>query len=163
MIWDGLTLSWYHLKYNLKINVATSRYCSLTIGKILYSQIPECPQIQDSQESRLGSVKLDNKNLHEIPQLLIGDRKVLGVAWHVTKLYLKQDLITLRPRHNGRRFADDVSIYAFLNENYFISILQLVPNAPINNNPALIQTIHYLTNGDLVYWCIYDLYVIYLS
>ena len=46
---------------------------------------------------------------------------------------------TLRPRQNGRRFADDTFKRIFLNENVRISIkisLKFVPKGPINNNPA---------------------------
>ena len=48
---------------------------------------------------------------------------------------------TLRPRQNGRRFADDTFKRIFLNENARISIkisLKFVPNGPINNIPALV-------------------------
>ena len=48
---------------------------------------------------------------------------------------------TLRPRKNGRRFADDTFIRIFLNENVRISIkisLKFVPKGPINNIPALV-------------------------
>ena len=47
---------------------------------------------------------------------------------------------TLRPRQNGRRFADDTFKCVFFNENVRISIkisLKFVPKGPINNNPAL--------------------------
>ena len=49
---------------------------------------------------------------------------------------------TLRPRQNGRRFADDTFKCIFLNENVRISIkisLKFVPKGPINNNPAVVQ------------------------
>ena len=49
---------------------------------------------------------------------------------------------TLRPRQNGRRFADDTFERIFLNENVRISIessLKFVPKGPINNIPALVQ------------------------
>ena len=49
---------------------------------------------------------------------------------------------TLRPRQNGRRFADDTFIRIFLNENARISItisLEFVLKGPINNIPALVQ------------------------
>ena len=48
---------------------------------------------------------------------------------------------TLRPRQNGRRFADDTFKCIFLNENVRISIkisLMFVPKGPINNIPALV-------------------------
>ena len=49
---------------------------------------------------------------------------------------------SLRPRQNGRHFADDNFKGIFVNENIRISIkisLKLVPKGPINNNPALVQ------------------------
>ena len=49
---------------------------------------------------------------------------------------------TLRPRQNGRHFADDTFNHIFVNENVRISIkfsLKFVPKGPINNIPALVQ------------------------
>ena len=49
---------------------------------------------------------------------------------------------TLRPRQNGRHFADDMFKCIFLNENVWIPIeisLKFVPKGSINNNPALFQ------------------------
>ena len=49
---------------------------------------------------------------------------------------------TLRPRQNGRRFADDTFKYIFLDENVIISAktsLKFVTKGPINNIPALVQ------------------------
>ena len=49
---------------------------------------------------------------------------------------------TLRPRQNGRHFADDTFKRIFVNENVRISIrfsLKFVPKGPINNIPALVQ------------------------
>ena len=49
---------------------------------------------------------------------------------------------TLRPRQNGRHFADDICKCIFLNENVWISIkisLKFVPKGPINNIPSLVQ------------------------
>ena len=49
---------------------------------------------------------------------------------------------TLRPRQNGRHFADDIFKYNFLNENFWIPVkisLKFVPKGPINIIPALVQ------------------------
>ena len=49
---------------------------------------------------------------------------------------------TLRPRQNGRHFADDTFKRIFMNENVRISInisLKFVPKGLINNIPALVQ------------------------
>ena len=58
---------------------------------------------------------------------------------------------TLRPRQNGRRFADDTFKRIFLNENVriFIKIsLKFFPRGPINNNPALVQIMAWRRPGD---------------
>ena len=58
---------------------------------------------------------------------------------------------TLRPRQNGRRFADDTFKRIFLNENVRISIkisMEFVPKSPINNNPALVQIMVWRRSGD---------------
>ena len=58
---------------------------------------------------------------------------------------------TLRPRQNGRRFADDTFKRIFLNENVRISIkisLKFVPKGPINNIPALVQIMAWRRSGD---------------
>ena len=51
-------------------------------------------------------------------------------------LYAFPAINTLRPRQNGRRFADDTFKCIFLNENVRISIkisLKFIPKGPINN------------------------------
>ena len=57
---------------------------------------------------------------------------------------------TLRPRQNGRHFADDTFKRIFLNENVRISIrisLKFVPKGPINNIPALVQIMAWRRSG----------------
>ena len=64
----------------------------------------------------------------------------------------KYDLLnTLRPRQNGRHFAEDTCIRIFVNENDRISIefsLKFVPKGPINNIPALVQKMAWRRPGD---------------
>ena len=58
---------------------------------------------------------------------------------------------TLRPRQNGRNFADDIFKCIFLNENIWIPIkisLKFVPKSSINNIPALIQIMAWRRPGD---------------
>ena len=60
-------------------------------------------------------------------------------------------LNTLRPRQNGRHFADDIFNFIFLNENIWIPIkisLKFVPIDPINNIPALVQIMAWRRPGD---------------
>ena len=55
----------------------------------------------------------------------------------------------LKPRENGRHFADDSFKRIFLNDNVRISIkisLKFVPEGTINNIPALVEIIS--TNDD---------------
>ena len=56
---------------------------------------------------------------------------------------------TLRPRQNGRHFADDMFI--FLNKNLWIPIeilLKFVPKGSINNIRALVQIMAWRRTGD---------------
>ena len=58
---------------------------------------------------------------------------------------------TLRPRENGRHFADDIFKCIFLNENVWIPIkisLKFVPQGPINIIPALVQIMAWRRPGD---------------
>ena len=60
-------------------------------------------------------------------------------------------LNTLRPRQNGRHFADDIFKCIFMNENVWISSkisLKFVPKGPINNIPALVQIMAWCRPGD---------------
>ena len=60
-------------------------------------------------------------------------------------------IYTLRPRQNGRHFADDTFKPIFLNENIRISIkisLKFVPKGSINNIPALVQIMAWRLPGD---------------
>ena len=60
-------------------------------------------------------------------------------------------LNTLRPRQNGRHFADDIFKYIFLNANVWIPItisLKFVPEGPIDNIPALVQIMAWRRPGD---------------
>ena len=58
---------------------------------------------------------------------------------------------TLRPRQNGRLFADDTFKRIFLNENIRISIkipLKFVPQGLINNIPSLVLIMAWRRLGD---------------
>ena len=68
---------------------------------------------------------------------------------HVYQLLLTVN--TLRPRQNGRHFADDIFKCLFINENVWISIkisLKFVPRCPIDNIPALLQIMAWRRSGD---------------
>ena len=64
-------------------------------------------------------------------------------------MYIKFN--TLRPRQNGRHFADDIFNCNFLNEKTSVSIdisLKFVPEGRINNIPALVQIMAWRRLGD---------------
>ena len=57
----------------------------------------------------------------------------------------------MRPRQNGRHFADDIFKCIFSNENVWIPIkisIKFVPKGPINNIPALVQIMAWCHPGD---------------
>ena len=67
------------------------------------------------------------------------------------KTHLSYIVNRLRPRQDGRRFADDTFKRIFLNENVWFSIevsLKFVPKGPINNIPALVQIMAWRRPGD---------------
>ena len=58
---------------------------------------------------------------------------------------------TLRPRRNGRHFADDILKCIFVYENVWIPIkfsLKFVPKGLINNIPAMVQIMAWRRPGD---------------
>ena len=58
---------------------------------------------------------------------------------------------TLKPRQDGRYFADDIFKCIFLNENAWISLeisLKFVPKVRINNIPALVQIMAWRRPGN---------------
>ena len=63
-------------------------------------------------------------------------------AFGTSLWWYHMEVNTLRPRQNGRHFADDMFKCIFLNENVWISIkisLKFVPKGPIKYIPALVQ------------------------
>ena len=66
---------------------------------------------------------------------------MVSLVMHIC-VTLPQWVNTLRPRQNGRHFAEDTFNRVFVNENVRISIefsLMFVPKGPINNIQALVQ------------------------
>ena len=80
-------------------------------------------------------------------------QEFLEIASYVKQPLVPCNLITLRPRQNGRHFADEIFKWIFLNENVWIWIpikitLKFVPQGPINNIPALVQIMVWRRPGD---------------
>ena len=74
-----------------------------------------------------------------------------GCVKHWLSMHLCVQVNTLRPRQNGRHFADDIFKRIFFNENVRISIkisLKFVPKGPINNIKALVQIMAWRRPGD---------------
>ena len=68
-------------------------------------------------------------------------------------------LNTLKPRQNGRHFADDTFNRIFVNENVRIPMkisLKFVAKGIINNLPALVQIMAWRRPGDSLYCCLYS-------
>ena len=89
-------------------------------------------------------VKSGNKLAHSMK---------VGLSWHVyvpCGLFSKE-VNTLRPRQNGRHFADDIFMCILFNENCCILIkfsLKYVRKGPIDNNPTLVQIMAWRRSGD---------------
>ena len=66
-------------------------------------------------------------------------------------IHLLTSINTLRPKQNGRHFADDLFKCIFLNEDVWIptkNSLTFVPEGPINNIPTLVQIMAWRHSGD---------------
>ena len=69
----------------------------------------------------------------------------------VASIVLISVVNTLRPRQNGRHFANDIFKCIFLNQNALISLkisLKFVPKVRINNIPTLVQIMAWRRPGD---------------
>ena len=64
---------------------------------------------------------------------------------------MQHSVNTLRPRQNGRHFAEDILKWILLNKNVWIPIkisLRFVPKGRINNIPALVPIMAWCPPGD---------------
>ena len=78
-----------------------------------------------------------------------GDNMILSMSYFHNGISYAVN--TLRPRQNGRPFADDNFKWIFLNEDIWISLrisLRFVPRVRINNIPALVQIMVWRRPGD---------------
>ena len=87
----------------------------------------------------------------------LGHNELLTVIWYVCcSIYSHSQVSiivinTLRPRQNGRHFADYVFKCILLNENVWILLqisLNFVPKGPVNNIPSSIQIMAWRWPGD---------------
>ena len=80
-------------------------------------------------------------------------RNLTLLQWYCTVLWSQKimHLNTLRPRQNGRHFADDIFKCILLNENVWIGNkipMKFVPKGSINNIPSLLQIMAWRRPGD---------------
>ena len=95
------------------------------------------------------------RNLIDNKSALVRVTHYMNQCWPSSPTFIcfmkPQWVNTLRPRQNGRHFADDIFKCIFLNENVWISIrisLKFVPRGPIDNIPALVQIMAWRRVGD---------------
>ena len=124
------------------------------------NEIPECDVVNmDRNHCIILLIQQPSKEsgpfLHQFPSRYprqqghkSGERQ-LPIDGLVT-LYI-HTVNTLRPRQNGRHFADDIFKCIFLNENVWIPTkmsMNFVPKCPIDNIPALVQIMAWRRPGD---------------
>ena len=86
-----------------------------------------------------------------IYMIILKRTRMLSVQFVALHKPRKPKLNTLRPKQNGRHFADDIFKCIFLNENVWIPIkisVKFVPKGTINNIPALVQMMAWRRPGD---------------
>ena len=116
--------------------------CGLTAdGRVLYqARASTIPSGYDPTKDCLDIHYSDSRQpCHKTWKILTLKHCKLGVS------------LKLRPRQNGRHFADDIYKGIFLNENLWISIkisLKFVPKGSINNIPTLVQIMAWRRSGD---------------
>ena len=79
--------------------------------------------------------------------IILGNGMVSSAYKPLFQLYIN----TLRPKQDGRHFADAIFTCNFFNENCCILItfsLKYFRNGPIDNNPALVQIMAWRRSGD---------------
>ena len=116
------------------------------LGWLVYVCVCVCACVQDLITKRhnllinisilLATEPISRKTLHIIQNL--------RDLWHHQLYQISDPLFfnTLRPRQNGRHFADDIFKCIFVNENAWIALkilLKFAPKVRINNIPALVQ------------------------
>ena len=133
-----------HIYYSPKIKSVLVKYCKIIVLLNLNSYMRRIPS-----ELILGSpciifqVQLDEYQIPSHPHVPV---------YH--KGWSKQghmNINTLRPRKNGRHFADDIFKRIFLNENVCILLkisLKFISKGPINNIPAMVQIMACRRPGD---------------
>ena len=94
------------------------------------------------------------------PAICVSGKRPMTVMWKTSSKAQQNTFVlfefiytfnTLRPRQNGRHFADDTFKCIFLNENVITSTkisLKFVPKCSINNIPTLVEIMAWRRPGD---------------
>ena len=140
--WSSLLLSFLTRYSKNKVNIIKLSIYNWRISKIFNSR--RWTQLTDGQKS--GALMF--LGCQQAAKLSV----ILGVMWRTCDVIVTGGRVnTLRPRQNGRHFADDIFKRIFLNENIWIPIkssLKFVPEGSINNIPALIHIMAWRRPGD---------------
>ena len=86
-----------------------------------------------------------------LPWLRLKYEMLMRRSGNKLTVILEIEANTLRPRQNGRHFADDVFKCILLNGNVWIPIkisLKFVPKGPINNIPSLVLIMAWRRSSD---------------
>ena len=100
--------------------------------------------------SSIRAYQVQRRFVDHADLLLDNNQKVWFTVFTSNRLVRmgQSPVTTLRPKQNGRHFADDILKCIFLNENVWILSLKFVPKGLINNNPALVQVMTWRRPGD---------------
>ena len=142
-------------------------YC-VFCGTLLYSRLLPVTQIYSHPVIHNILFVVQWSYCFLVPQndVICWESSAYREFWHNVLIWQGLPINTLRPRQNGRHFADDTFKRIFMNESVRISInisLKFVPKCLINNTPAWVQIMawrrpsasHYLSQWWLIYWRIY--------
>ena len=92
------------------------------------------------------------RNFNQYTKLFIHKNAAYNIVCEMAAILSRLRWVnTLRPRQDGRHFADDIFMCIFVNENCCILIkisLKCVRKGPIDNNPALVQIMAWHLSGD---------------
>ena len=131
-----------HDPYQYQTSIFTTILMSYHILPTLQGGSPDTSPDKTAKNS--SPLKVGNKEPEED-----SDGRWIRIKWE--RNYELLTLNSLRPRQNGRLFADDTFKRIFLNENIRISTensLKFVPKGLINNIPALVLIMAWRRPGD---------------
>ena len=141
------------------VDTSTSLTYATNNSTLLHALTGKCKQsMPHAYGVGWGIIRTISQNWEKIFQcwfeLATVQRQIWGIhhlSWGFGLWRSHLALNTLRPRQNGRHFADDIFKSIFLNENAGILLkipLKFVPKVRISNIPALVQIMAWRRPGD---------------